>query len=108
MFGHFRSEWRKLKSYAPGERFEKFHAAHHRKAASVKVIYGVLSLVSFAIGVVLVFIPGPAVVFFALSGALFAAESRWAARKLDQFELAVRRAAGALRGWWRKRRATTP
>ena len=103
MFGHLRSQWRDLRSYSPGERFEKFREAHRDESVPAKIAYVGLSLVAFAIGVVLVFIPGPAVVFFALSAALTATQSLWAARKLDQAELLLRRAAGAVRSWWRRR-----
>jgi hypothetical protein len=48
--------------------------------------------------VVLVFIPGPAVVFFALTAALLGAQSRWVARQLDAAETGGRK-------WLRKLRA---
>ena len=55
------------------------------------------ALLSFAIGVVLAFIPGPAVVFFALTAALLSTQSHWLARKLDRGELVVH-------ALWRKQR----
>lgn len=46
-----------------------------------------------AIGVVLVFIPGPAIVFFFLAGTLLALDWLWMARTLDWLEV-------KLRAWW--------
>jgi len=107
MVEHLQSRWRELKSYAPGERFENFRRAQRGRSTAVKIAYVALSLVAFVIGVVLVFIPGPALVFFALSAALLATQSLWVAHTLDQFELVLRRAASAVRGWWRQRHAAT-
>ena len=55
-----------------------------------RIVQAGLALVLFAIGVILVFIPGPAILFFALSGAMVASESRLAARGLDWTELKLR------------------
>lgn len=46
-----------------------------------------LAFVAVVIGVILVFVPGPAVLFFALAGALLAPESRRLAAGLDWTEL---------------------
>jgi len=55
--------------------------------------------VSLAIGVVLVFIPGPAILFFLIAGGLFAMQSLWVARALDWSELRIRAAISAIRKW---------
>jgi len=44
------------------------------------------------------------VLFFGLSAALFATQSRWLARLLDRAELGLRYAWQATRNWWRARR----
>ena len=54
----------------------------------------------FAVGVVLAFIPGPAVVFFGLTAALSATQSRWVAERLDHAELYLR---ALWKRWFRSR-----
>lgn len=41
------------------------------------------------VGIILAFIPGPAILFFALAAALLATQSRWMACKLDRAEIYV-------------------
>jgi hypothetical protein len=55
--------------------------------------------------VLLTILPGPAFVFYGLTGALMAVESRWVARTLDHGELAARRRITRFRKWRMKRRA---
>lgn len=62
-----------------------------------------LAVLLTAIGVVLMFIPGPAILFFFLAGALLAEESLPVARGLDWAELRLRAAWNALRRWWSRR-----
>jgi len=74
----------------------------------VKLAYAALSLVLFAVGVVFAFIPGPAVLFFALCAALLAAQSAWVAERFDRAEVTGRRLALAVRAAWRRRRNARP
>jgi hypothetical protein len=104
MLSALREQWQKLKSLPPGERFQSFHREQEKKGIGVKVAYAVLSIVLFAAGVVFAFIPGPAVVFFALCGAALAAQSAWIARLLDRGEVKGRQLAYAARDAWRRRR----
>jgi len=104
MFSALREQWQKLKRLPAGERFQSFHREQQKKSVWVKVAYAALSLVLFAVGVVFAFIPGPAVVFFALSAALLAAQSATIARLLDRGEVKSRRLASAARDAWRRRR----
>ena len=60
------------------------------------------AIVSFACGLVLAFIPGPAVVFFAITCALLAVLSPWVARRFDVIELKLRY---SIHSWKRRRRA---
>jgi hypothetical protein len=104
MLTHMKGCWRDLKRFAPGERFEKFHVAEQHRSRSVKVAYVGTAIALLPIGVLFAFIPGPAVLFFALSAALFATQSLWVAKRLDRGEVALRNAWSAMRGWWRARR----
>jgi hypothetical protein len=57
------------------------------------------------VGVVLVFIPGPAILFFLIAGALLAVQSLGVARALDWSELRGRAAVKAMRRRLGRRRA---
>jgi hypothetical protein len=98
--------WHELKHLPAGHRFEMHYEREHRgnqKMSPVKMlVHWSAVIVCFAIGVVLVFIPGPAVVFFALAAALAAAHSRWVARGLDASELKIRQLVHAARGRWKR------
>jgi hypothetical protein len=88
-----RQRWGEFRRAEPGTRFQRFYdeqKSHQR--AWTRVVYLVLAFVSFAVGVVLVFIPGPAVVFFALTATLLAGQSPWCARRLDTAEIWLRHA----------------
>jgi len=104
MFTHLKERWRELKQHAPGERFEKFHASEQHRPRWVKIAYLATAIVMIPIGVLFAFIPGPAVLFFALSAALFATQSIWVARRLDRAEMALRNAWLSVRTWWHARR----
>lgn len=99
------SEWHRLKDSPPGTRFQAFYVRQQRHAKGLgKALYLTGALASFAVGVVLVFIPGPAFVFFILSAALLATQSSWVARHLDALEVKGRAAAAHLRARWRRSR----
>ena len=99
-----KDRWRELKQYPPGERFEQFHVAEQQRSRWVKLAYMGAALLLLPIGVLFAFIPGPAVLFFALSAALFATQSLWLAKRLDRGELWLRKTWVTARGWWRARR----
>jgi hypothetical protein len=103
-----KKQWRQLRAAPPGERFQQSYAQHKRADAGrswlLRAARPVLAVLSFAIGVVLAFIPGPAVVFFAISAALLASLSLTVARALDRTEVWVRDAWSTIRARWRRRR----
>ena len=99
------AEWQRLKHSPPGERFEAFNERQQQRARGpMKALYLGGAIVSLAVAVVLVFIPGPAFVFFILAGALLAAQSRWVAQRLDRLEVTGRETVARLRAWWRRTR----
>jgi hypothetical protein len=76
---------------APGVRFIEFNRRFRVETPSwARPFFILLAVLSFAIGVILAFIPGPAVVFFALTGALLAGQSERLAKKLDRAEVGFR------------------
>lgn len=89
-----KQDLKKMKRDRSGERFKNEHkrVRHHgAQGGWVRFIFFGLAIVSAAIGVVLVFIPGPAIVFFVLSGALLASQSWTMACLLDRAEAAMHR-----------------
>jgi hypothetical protein len=96
--------WKKLTSIEPGQRFQTFHREQRDRSPAVKAAFLGLAIALFAAGVVFAFIPGPAVLFFAVSGALLATQSLWVARGLDASELWGRRALSSIRSRWQRRR----
>ncbi|HVW24091.1 MAG TPA: hypothetical protein VHC69_01905 [Polyangiaceae bacterium] len=87
-----RERWDEFRRAEPGTRFQRFHDEQGGKSPPwVRALYIAVAAASFVVGVVLAFIPGPAVVFFALTAALLAAQSARLARRLDAAEMWLRR-----------------
>jgi len=103
MFEKSKRDWQELKRSPPGKRFQERYQKQQRSGKSKWARIGsfAAALVALAIGVVLVFIPGPAVVFFFLGGGMLASHSRAVARALDWTELRLRATFQKLRTWWR-------
>ena len=87
----FKQNFREVSRGRPGERFERYYerAKRDRKSGARldRIVRIGLSVVMFAIGVVLMFIPGPAILFFFFGGALLASESRFVARVMDSVKV---------------------
>jgi hypothetical protein len=92
MLSRLKDTLNELRHAEPGQRFQAFHDKQQELSPRwTRPLYLAGAFVSFAVGVVLVFIPGPAVVFFALTGALLATQSAWLAKKLDAAEVKGRK-----------------
>ena len=104
MFTHLKKVFQRLKKHEPGERFGAFYREQKHKPVWVKIAFFALAFVSLAVGIVLMFIPGPAVLFFALTGALLSTQSRVIAESLDKAEVWARKTFASIRAWWRKKR----
>lgn len=82
-----REYWRSLKRGRPGRRFqdryERSAEARNRQHVAWRIAKVIAGLVAIAIGVVEILLPGPAVLFFFVGGALLASESRAVARAMD-------------------------
>lgn len=100
------SEWKTLKRGRPGHRFEDRYVAlrrtKNRRTMIGRIARLVIAVASLAVGIVLMFIPGPAILFFLIAGGLLAAESRGVARGLDWSEVRIRRITKWLLMRWRK------
>lgn len=92
MLQTLKAEWQRLKHTRPGRRFCSFYQRHgERWPGWARVLLILAAAISFAIGFILVFIPGPAILFFAITAALLAAQSRPVARQLDRAEILAHR-----------------
>lgn len=89
------SRWQKFHHGTPGRRFRDRYQANRRKIRSYpwigRLVRTALAVAALAIGVVLMFIPGPAILFFFIAGTLLAADSLAIARILDVLELRLRK-----------------
>jgi hypothetical protein len=92
MMNGLKAEFRELKNAAAGRRFLACYERHQAREASwLKPLVFFAAIFSLVIGVVLAFIPGPAILFFAIAAALLAAESRFVATTFDKLECWARR-----------------
>lgn len=104
--GDLKEAWQEFRGGKPGRRFQdryKRSQQHSQGRAWYRRWLELLAaLVCFAIGVVLVFVPGPAVLFFAVGAVLLADQSKAIARTLDWIEVRLRRGARAAWHWWKR------
>lgn len=106
VYPRLKAEWQALRRSRAGHRFQDRYAEARKTSDRQKTVSRILRLmfaiVALAIGVVLLFIPGPAILFFVIAGSLFASESRGVAHFLDGAELRIRAAAKWGRTTWKK------
>ena len=104
MFNSLTRQWHGLKRGTPGRRFQASHAAaRQRKSPWLhRLLSFGLALVALALGLFFAVMPGPAVVFFAIAGALLATESRPLAIALDWSELRFRELAHWAKRHWQR------
>jgi hypothetical protein len=108
MWEKFKQTWRRLKVGKPGQRFQQEFRRRHSAGRSPvqKALLIIGGLVFMAAGFLLLFIPGPGLVFLFAGGFLIAQQSLVAARMLDWSEIRLRKlVAWSVRAW--RRSATT-
>ncbi len=105
MAGIFHKLGQKVHRDHAGRRFQDRYEATHAARKDVRwskralrVLRILVAMVATAIGLILMFIPGPAIPFFILAGGLLSAESRGIARLLDWGEVRL----WAVWGWGRR------
>lgn len=110
MGGIFHKMWLRVHRDRAGRRFQDRYAAARaaRKDArwskrALRILLLLVAMVATGIGVILAFIPGPAIPFFILAGGLLSAESRSVARLLDWGEVKL----WAVWGWGRRLHVAT-
>ena len=107
----FKQRWRDLKRGQPGRRFQDRYAAAKKYRADDswaqrgrRLIRLLVALAAIVIAVFLMFLPGPAVLFYFLAGTLLAPESIYLSRLLDWGEVRLR----SLVKWGRHLWSRTP
>jgi Flp pilus assembly protein TadB len=112
MLARLKKRWEAFKQLEPGKRFETHYHQHRQSEAGKspvrRILYLLAAVVALAIGVVLAFIPGPAILFFLIAGGLFAMQSLKIARALDWSELRIRALVKATRKRLSRHRAALP
>jgi hypothetical protein len=102
----FLSRWQKFHHGTPGRRFRDRYQANKRRRSEYpwigRLVRTTLAVAAFAVGVVLMVMPGPAVLFFFIAGTLLASDSLTIARWLDLLEVKVRKAWHWGVAHWRK------
>jgi hypothetical protein len=103
---NLRKQWRELQQGRPGHRFIDQYERVRRSARDYglcrRMVFLIAGLISLAIALVLSVIPGPAIPFYFLAGALLAVQSRALSRLMDWMELRVRQLARWARRIWRQ------
>ncbi len=107
----FKQRWQALTKGRPGHRFQDRYAAAKKSRADAswaqrgrRVLRLLLALVAVVIGAFLMFLPGPAVLFYFFAGTMLATESLYLARLLDWTEVKLR----ALGKWGQRHWTQTP
>jgi hypothetical protein len=94
MLAALKGQWRGLQRSRPGRRFQNRYASAQRKRLQTPAWHHVarvaVAAVMLVAGAIFIFLPGPAILFFAVAGALLAAESLVLAQGLDWTELRLR------------------
>jgi uncharacterized protein (TIGR02611 family) len=104
MWEKFKQTWRRFRAGNPGQRFQQEFRRRHSAGRSPiqKALLIVGGLLLMAAGFLLLFIPGPGLVFLFVGGFLIAQQSLVAARVLDWSETHLRKLlAWSLRAWRR-------
>jgi hypothetical protein len=103
--GKLKQHWREFKRGKPGQRFqdryEKQRRSRHAKSGWRPFLHIALAIALFLVGVILLFIPGPAFLFLGISAGMMADHSRGMARALDWLEVKSRSVIRAAGNWWK-------
>jgi hypothetical protein len=106
VFGNLKRQWRAFRGGKPGHRFQdrydRSKQSRESQSWAQRLIQPFAAIILLVIGVVLTFIPGPAIVFYFAGAGLLAGESRVLARGLDWSELKLRKGFHWLKRWWKQ------
>jgi hypothetical protein len=99
MLEGLKRRWRRLRAGQPGARFQRQYRENRESRKSGLHRWGAVAAGAglILVGIILLFIPGPGLLFIATGGAVLATESLAVARVLDWLEIRGRRVIGRLR-----------
>jgi hypothetical protein len=101
-----KKQWREFIRAKPGQRFQDRYQRSRQSRAErsrlIRLLQPAAAVLLILIGLVLVFIPGPAILFFLAAAGLLANESKKLARLLDRLELKLRAWRGRASKWWKR------
>jgi hypothetical protein len=95
-------EWKAFKTDAPGKRFEHQHDRMKRANRGARIGLAITGALIVAIGIALLVLPGPGLLFVVFGLALLAGLSGTLARGLDRVEPKIRKQAKLMRRGWRQ------
>jgi uncharacterized membrane protein YbaN (DUF454 family) len=98
-----KEEWRHFRSDEPGERFRRHRERMQLKSRTHGIVALALGVLLIAVGVVLLFLPGPGTPLIVFGTGLFASHSLRLSNALDRAEPKVRARSHRAIGWWRAR-----
>jgi len=105
VLGKLKRQWLAFRGGTPGhrfqDRFDRQRRARKTQSWALRLIQPIIAIILLVIGVVLTFIPGPAIVFYFAGAGLLAGESRTLSRALDWSEVKLRKACRWFKQWWK-------
>jgi hypothetical protein len=107
MVKRLKAQWKALEASRPGRRFQDRYERHRRSRSGAKIVWRIvrfaLAVAVVALGAVFMFIPGPAILFYFIAGALLATDSLPVAKVLDWLEVRLRALWRWACRWWARR-----
>lgn len=91
MWKEIKQTWQRFRAGKPGRRFQQEYRRHGTGRTAIQKLLPIVGgLVLMAVGFLLLFIPGPGLIFLFVGGFLIAQQSLVAARMLDWGEICLR------------------
>ena len=93
MLRHLKQSWQRFRSGLPGRRFQQQFRLRQRfrSGAARKVFFISAGILLAAVGVFLLFVPGPGIIILLVGAVLVAQQSSLAARAFDRIEIRLRK-----------------
>ena len=96
------AEWHAFRADSPGERFRHHYERSQLTSHAARIARALVGIVLVAVGIVLLFIPGPGLLVAFFGFALLSSQSHVLASALDRAEPRVRHFAGRVRARFRR------
>jgi UPF0716 family protein affecting phage T7 exclusion len=96
------AEWQAFRADLPGERFRHHYDRSQQSSRPARIARALVGILLVAIGIVLLFIPGPGLLVALFGLALLSSQSHMLASALDRAEPRVRDFAGRVRARFKR------